>query len=528
MLPRGMIRIETNVDIKASRKSTSDSNLHETTLIFCSNLHLTRQDDNANEQIYETTSKNSSNKISLQNPGKNLLRKKNRKSAQERLRKEANNEPDGEEIYPDGARRLVAPSQEIELSTMTFQQGGNGGSLEVADEEPSIELNPTETNRCPGKNEENQRPVETTNETVLMNPETAGVRSPGITVIQEASFRDCEVHNGQTRNHNLTEDMAQEVHDSGAAQAELLNERSIDRPLRRTDGRISKRRSPQTRHQTPTMSKAIGILQWTWEQEKLALEAQKAADVESFRQLALNSECAAAASVREVEMLRKETEGFQSELNEKSTKLDRICKEFGRIRLFTQGLGNDLSRDKGQFECIKEGIRSLKDDGEALRSDCKSLEYDTTKGRDTIKELQDKFFTLVREEEAKERELILENNSLRARLAEQEFLLTKEKDINSSLQEDTLRQEQMKNDIALLLNTNRDHVFERLSQVLSQRDQVSRDNTDVNELRSLLEEIVSRKPATNNEMEALGSTLDYLEKKYVINLEMYMALTCIS
>lgn len=270
---------------------------------------------------------------------------------------------------------------------------------------------------------------------------------------------------------------------------------------------------PTSSSQIPTVSKALGILQWTWDQEKQALEAHMEAEIESHRQNAINSERKAAEDARESITFQKVNEELLLKLNDKSTKLESLSKDFNKISLFTRGLGTDLSRGNGKLLRVNEEIKSLVDERELLKSQYCLFESQITQSRLEIQELRSKYRELLTEAESTKRGLESEIVCFQAKLEEKELLLAREIEINTSAHRAEYWNQRLQNHVEELLNATKEHLTSKLGEFVAQQEPPSPSREEMSVLKVLLEEIHSRHYVTLHDLKALEATLGGLWMK---------------
>jgi hypothetical protein len=298
---------------------------------------------------------------------------------------------------------------------------------------------------------------------------------------------------------------------------ELQSKRS--RPPRQ-DRRIAKRNSAPSTRTAPANSnsdkmvaRAIGILQWACDQEKENIEQEKNKAIETFRQKALEADISAAAHTREAEVLRKNNGDLRSSLEQSNVKLDKLTKHFSKISLFTTGLVNDLEREKRLFDRAKEDVKVLQNDMTGMKSEIASYACQISKAKDEIQDVKSKFAVNVSQLQVKQEQYRAENEGLRSQLNDKEALLAKEKETTEALQRTSTEQRALQNRIEALLNTNKDHLLDKLGEFVSEHNRNTQDNEEVLKLESLLQEIHSRDLITPNDMKNVENALNDLQEK---------------
>jgi hypothetical protein len=282
--------------------------------------------------------------------------------------------------------------------------------------------------------------------------------------------------------------------------------------------RISKRhkstpRQSKNNSQTPTVSRALGILQWAWEQEKEAIEAQKVAEIESFRQISVSSERTAAESAREAMIMQEVNAQLRVKFSEQSTKFESLSRDFNKICLFTRGLGNDLSRDNGKLTRITDETKSLEDERKSLRSDIDSFENQQRQNERDLQELRRKYGELLATAESSIQQLQSDIAVLQIKIEEKDLLLAKEKEINISNQTIQSGNRHLHSQLERLLTTTEEHLMSRLQAVTTQQKVISNDEGDLAELKTLLKEVHSRNYIAAHDLRGLEVSLDDLSRR---------------
>jgi archaellum component FlaC len=237
------------------------------------------------------------------------------------------------------------------------------------------------------------------------------------------------------------------------------------------------------------------------------------AEIESHRQNAINSERKAAEDARESITFQKVNEELLLKLNDKSTKLESLSKDFNKISLFTRGLGTDLSRGNGKLLRVNEEIKSLVDERELLKSQYCLFESQITQSRLEIQELRSKYRELLTEAESTKRGLESEIVCFQAKLEEKELLLAREIEINTSAHRAEYWNQRLQNHVEELLNATKEHLTSKLGEFVAQQEPPSPSREEMSVLKVLLEEIHSRHYVTLHDLKALEATLGGLWMK---------------
>jgi hypothetical protein len=289
------------------------------------------------------------------------------------------------------------------------------------------------------------------------------------------------------------------------------------------NGRVMKRRSrPPARtarannasNPDKIVTRAIGILQWACEQEKETIEQEKNEAIEVFRQKALEADHSAAAHSREVEILRKTNHELQLNLAQSNVKLDKLTKQFAKISLFTKGLNNDLDREKRLFRCAREELAVFREAITGMKSEIASSAAQVSEAQHEMQRIKSNHAREIADYEAKEKFFKLETKALRSQLEDKEALLAKEKETTVALQNTSTEQQELQHHIEALLNANKDHLLDRLGDIVSQDNRNTEGEDEMVKLKSLLQEIRSSHSITPDDMKNVEIALNDLQNKY--------------
>lgn len=265
--------------------------------------------------------------------------------------------------------------------------------------------------------------------------------------------------------------------------------------------------------QTPTIEKALKILQWTWEQEKQRVEEKKCSEVESYRQKFLDSERNAAASAKVADMLFDRNEELQRHVEQNDLKLAQLIGDFKKLDLSRRGLSKDIDKGRADFMKAQREINNLKETHVALKAAQQSANESLSNAESEVRALKLKHGQVVESIQISAGELRAENAELRSQLLANDRLLTLEKERVASVEQASMEGKQLQNHITELLDKNNEHVLLKLQEISAVTTSTSREDEMLQSLRAMVEEIHSRNIGASDQMVGLEQAFGLVEQK---------------
>jgi predicted nucleic acid-binding Zn-ribbon protein len=276
----------------------------------------------------------------------------------------------------------------------------------------------------------------------------------------------------------------------------------------------SSKRTAHPKVTTPTVNRAMEILQWAWEEEKTAIQTSHNLTIGKMQQLLAQSQETAATLRSEAEGFEKETKTLRESLRKLDLKLDTLSESYKIVKISNQGLGRDV--EKARKDCMDsyEKLNSIVREYKDLKSQHDLAQRAVQCLENDLSEIKASHKGILAECHTRVQQTSIENANLESKLEAKDILIVAEKGRVLSLQRELEQQETLKTHLESLVNTYKDQLVTKLNDAISTKRLDGSDTVTMESLRRLLKDMHSNRPISHNLLEQFGSSLEALQNRY--------------